>query len=75
MISCEKAAIICQKSQYKEASFIEKMKLRFHVFMCKNCSKATKKNTHLTALCQKADLRSLTEKEKLEMKQLLEKKD
>ncbi len=75
MISCDKAAIICNKAQYREATFMEKIKLRFHLFMCKTCSKATKENTQLTALCHKADLRSLSEKDKLEMKQFLEKKD
>nr|MUH38899.1 hypothetical protein [Zobellia laminariae] len=73
MISCDKAAIICNKAQYREATFTEKLKLRFHLFMCKTCSKATKENTQLTTLCQKADLHSLTEQEKLKMKQILDK--
>ena len=75
MISCEKAAIICNKTQYREATFTEKLKLRYHLLMCKACSKATKQNTQLTTLCQKADLHSLTEQEKLKMKQILEKGD
>ncbi|MDB2606461.1 hypothetical protein N9Y48_01645 [Zobellia sp.] len=75
MISCEKAAIICNKTQYREATLIEKIKLRFHLLMCATCSKATKKNQHLTSLCQKADLHSLTEKEKAKMKKVLDKTD
>jgi len=54
MISCDKAAIICNKAQYREATFMEKIKLRFHLFMCKT-------------------LHSLTEQEKLKMKQILDK--
>lgn len=74
MISCEEAAIICNKTQYKEASFLEKIKLRFHLMMCKACSAFTKKNTQLTALCEKAQIRQLSEEEKLKMKKRLKNK-
>ncbi len=74
MISCEKAAKICNKSQYGEASFIEKMKLKFHLLMCKTCSTFSKKNTSFTALCEKANLQSLSEGEKLKMKEQLQNK-
>ena len=69
MISCEKAAIICNKTQYREATFTEKLKLRFHLLICKTCSKFSEKNGHLTTLCEKANLHSLTELEKRTMKQ------
>jgi len=72
MISCEKAAIICNKTQYQEATFMETLKLRFHLLMCKTCSKFTKQNTELTTLCEKANLHSLSEQEKLKMKQQLQ---
>lgn len=68
MISCDKAAIICNKTQYREATFLETLKLRFHLFMCNTCSKATEKNTKLTSLCEKVKLQNLSEKEKLKMK-------
>ncbi|WP_425235919.1 hypothetical protein [Ulvibacterium sp.] len=74
MISCEKAALICNKTQYREATFMEKIKLKMHLFMCKTCSAFTKKNTELTALCEKANLHSLSEGEKIKMKQQLEQK-
>ena len=72
MISCEKAALICNKTQYREATFMEKMKLRFHLFVCKTCPKFSKQNGQLTTLCEKANLQTLTEQEKLKMKQLLQ---
>ncbi len=75
MISCEKAAHICDKTQYREATFMEKMKLKFHLFMCKTCSTHSSRNTQFTSLCQKADLQSLSEQEKLKMKQQLAKQD
>ena len=71
MISCEKAALICNKTQYREATFMEKMKLKFHLLLCKNCPEFSKRNTKLTALCQKANLQSLTKEDKHRMKKLL----
>jgi hypothetical protein len=71
MISCDKAAIICNKTQYREATFLEMLKLRFHLFICKNCSKATKQNTKFTSLCDKAKLHSFSRQEKLKMKEKL----
>ena len=31
MITCDKASTICDKSQYKEASFLERIRLAYHV--------------------------------------------
>jgi hypothetical protein len=74
MTSCEKAATICNKTQYREASFIEKMKLQFHLLMCKTCPDFSKQNSKLTALCDKANLKALSEQEKLKMKEQLQNK-
>lgn len=68
MISCEEAAIICHKTQYKEATFWERIGLKFHLMMCKVCPQFSKKNAKLTTLCEKANLHTLSEKEKLKMK-------
>ena len=73
MISCDQASTICNKVQYKEATFIEKLKLRFHLFLCKTCAAFTVKNSRFTSLCEKANLRSLSEKEKIQMKEELSK--
>ena len=71
MISCEKAALICNKTQYREATFMEKLKLKLHLFMCKNCPQFSRKNTKLTSLCEQAGLKSLSEADKQKMKELL----
>ena len=73
MISCEEATIICNKTQYKEASLLEKLKLRLHIIVCKTCGKYVKKNTRLTDLCNKAPLNSLTQAEKETIKERLAK--
>lgn len=72
MISCEEAKEICNRAQYNEASFFEKLQLMWHTYMCKICARFTKKNTELTVLCQKADLKSFSEAEKAEMKRQLQ---
>lgn len=68
MISCEKAAKICSKSQYNEASFLEIVKLLTHKVICKTCVKFSSKNSKLTTLCDKATLHSLSDTDKEEMK-------
>jgi len=74
MISCDKAALICNKAQYKEATFIEKMKLKLHLTMCKTCSKYTKENIEFTTLCEKANMTSLSDNEKIKMREALKDK-
>jgi len=74
MISCDEAAIICNKKQYKEATFIEKIKLVMHLLICKTCSVFSKKNAELTSLCDKAPLHCLAEKDKVIMKKYLQDK-
>ncbi|KAA2218483.1 MULTISPECIES: hypothetical protein [Maribacter] len=71
MISCEKAADICTKAQYNEATFLERLKLKFHLIYCKVCAAYAKQNTKLTSLCSKANLRSLSETEKEKMKETI----
>lgn len=72
MISCEKAALICNKTQYREATFMGKMKLRFHLFICKTCPSFSKRNSQLTSICDKANLQSLSELQKEDMKKALQ---
>ncbi|PIF00787.1 MAG: hypothetical protein CR994_03800 [Maribacter sp.] len=74
MISCEEAAIICNKKQYKEATFTEKIKLAWHLTICKACSRFSRKNSRLTSLCNKAILHCLPEEEKVKMKKELNEK-
>lgn len=47
-ITCDQATTICDKSQYSEASFLEKIKLSWHLFTCKICGVYVKQNKILT---------------------------
>lgn len=75
MISCEKAACICDKAQYKEASFWEILKLGLHIFFCKVCLLHSKRNSKLTSLCAKSNLVVLSEEDKNKMKESLASKN
>jgi hypothetical protein len=74
MKSCKDVEIICTKAQYKEASFLEKIKIRLHLFFCKTCKTFSKKNTQLTSLCSQAKIRTLPVEEKEKMKTELKSK-
>lgn len=72
MTSCEKAATICNKAQYGEASFLERISLNLHLLICKTCAVFSKKNAKLTTLCKESKLHGLSEQEKLKMKEHLQ---
>lgn len=63
-IDCSEANLCCDKAQYEEASFFEKIKIHIHNFFCKPCKKYTDNNNKLSALVKKANLKSCSEKEK-----------
>lgn len=73
-ITCEEASSICDKSQYKEATFWDIVKLRIHLLYCKTCKAYSKKNNGLTSMCERAGLTVLSKDEKERMKRDLEKK-
>lgn len=49
-IPCEEANHVCDKSQYKEATLWEKIKLNIHLIYCKACRKYSSRNSKLTNL-------------------------
>ncbi len=74
MISCDEAALICSKSQYHEASFTEKLKLRLHMLFCNTCSTFSKRNRQLSELFGKARLHVLSDTAKQELRQQIQKR-
>lgn len=50
IIPCDEANHVCDKTQYKEATIWEKIKLNIHLLYCKACRKYTKNNSKLTKL-------------------------
>ncbi len=55
-IDCSEAAECCNKSQYKEAKFIDKVKLMFHLTFCKTCRSFSSNNSKLTGLIEKSKI-------------------
>ena len=47
-LKCDEANIICDKNQYKEAGFWEKLKLNIHLIYCSVCRKYSIRNSKLT---------------------------
>ena len=72
-ISCDEANHTCDKSQYKEASLWEKIKLNIHLIYCRACRKYTKNNTKLTKLVNNDDVDCIKLSEKEQMRESFQK--
>ena len=77
-ITCKEATSICDKSQYKEASFWDIIKLKLHLAICKNCAAYSEQNNMLSRMvnsskvCQNSNFK-LDDEMKEKMKKMLEK--
>jgi len=73
-IPCDAAQHCCDKSQYKEASFLEKIKLSIHLIFCKACQGYSKKNSKLTKLMNnKSQVHAMKSIEKENLEALFQK--
>lgn len=68
VVSCDEANHVCDKTQYKEATFWEKIKLNIHLIYCRACRKYTKNNTKLTKKIKESKVECLDKKDKESMK-------
>ncbi|MBQ0733694.1 hypothetical protein [Aquimarina celericrescens] len=73
-VSCSDANHFCDKNQYKEATFWEKVKLNIHLLYCRACRKYSANNTKLTKLVKDPKVISINEYEKKAMKERLKQK-
>lgn len=71
-LKCEEAAHVCDKSQYKEARFSEKLLFKVHILMCSFCRKYSSRNTKLTNVINTSALKTLTLEQKIKLKERLE---
>jgi hypothetical protein len=72
-LKCEEASHVCDKSQYHEASFLEKIKLTIHLLYCRVCRKYSKNNAKLTECIEKSNVNCLDESVKNEIKKNFDK--
>ena len=63
-LDCAEAANTCQKVEYREAGIADRLRLKFHLFLCSPCKDYSKKNHRLSHLLEKAKLHSCTREEK-----------
>ena len=71
-ISLEEAKNICDKVQYGEASFAEKLKLNMRLIWCKATQTYTQENIKLTTLCESANLKAMDKNKKDDLKKMLD---
>ncbi|WP_412983999.1 glycine dehydrogenase [Pontimicrobium sp. IMCC45349] len=72
-IPCEEANHTCDKTQYKESTLWEKIKLNIHLIYCKACREYTKRNAKLTKLTKDPKVDCLKPFEKAQIKESFEK--
>lgn len=77
-IKCDDATLICDKTQYSEAGFWERIKLSIHLLTCKHCKVYTEQNAIVTkVLTQQSEEKrekGLTATEKNKIKRNVEDK-
>jgi hypothetical protein len=72
-VTCKEASHNCDKAQYNEATFWEKVKLTIHVLYCKACRKHSSDNVKLSKVIAESKVDCLELKDKQEMKECFEK--
>ena len=70
-ITCNESNHICDKSQYREAPFWEKLKLNIHLLYCKFCREYTANNQKLTKTVKEAHLKTFPKTKKEALKEKL----
>lgn len=63
-LKCDEAVHVCDKSQYNEASFFEKLKLKMHIIICALCRRHAERNTKLSETIKSANIKTLQPEEK-----------
>ncbi|MFC5044173.1 hypothetical protein ACFSTE_12325 [Aquimarina hainanensis] len=71
-INCEEANLFCDKDQYEEASFWEKIRLKIHVLYCRVCQKYVIRNRKLTNTMKEAKVITINQEVKEIMKKRLQ---
>ena len=71
-LECHEANHICDKNQYKEATFWEKVKLNIHLIYCRACRKYTARNTKLTKAVKNPKVKAMNVSDKQSLKERLQ---
>lgn len=71
-LKCEDAQKVCDKNQYKEAGFLESIKLSIHLIFCRICQKYTARNNKLTKLFKSDEIKTMPRDAKTALKERLQ---
>ncbi len=71
-LECHEANHICDKNQYKEAGFWEKVKLNIHLIYCKACRKYTARNMRLSKAIKDPKVKTMPRNDKQALKEQLQ---
>tara|TARA_R110002020_G_C16221039_1_gene767655 strand:+ start:76 stop:324 length:249 start_codon:yes stop_codon:yes gene_type:complete len=63
-VDCKKANHVCDKSQYNESGFWEKVRLNIHLIYCGACRKYSSRNIKLSKMVNNAKLEPISEDQK-----------
>jgi len=72
-MKCEEANHVCDKNQYKEANFMERVRLAIHLIYCSACRKYSFNNNKLTKALKKSKVKTISEEDKSVLKEHLQK--
>ncbi|MFK5983042.1 MAG: hypothetical protein QM499_09020 [Flavobacteriaceae bacterium] len=72
-MKCQEAGHVCDKNQYKEANFMERLRLAMHLMYCSACRKYSFNNNKLTKALKKSDVKTISETDKNSLKEQLQK--
>ncbi len=70
-MKCENANHTCDKNQYKEASFLERIKLTIHLIYCSACRKYSARNNKLSNALKTSDIKTISKEDKRDLKETL----
>lgn len=70
-MKCEEACHLCDRSEYKEASFWEKLKLNIHLLYCSACRAYTKNNIKLSNVFKKLNTKTMPLNDKKDLKEII----
>lgn len=69
---CHEANHICDKNQYKEATFWEKVRLNIHLIYCRACRSYSSRNGKLTKVMKNPEVQTVSMNDKEAMKARLQ---
>lgn len=70
-VKCEEANHSCDKNQYNEATFWEKVLLNVHLIYCAACRKYSSRNGKLSKTMHKGDIKTMPKTDKEQLKKQL----